>query len=88
MHFSDLFCCVPVYGVPLNHEVKTEDFLFLFLQSVSRANTVIMKVTPDWACSNISIIWLVMVGRVLVFVLNPQLNLEPSFAWNNARQLA
>jgi hypothetical protein len=25
---SDRFCCVPVYGVPLTHESKREDFLF------------------------------------------------------------
>jgi hypothetical protein len=29
-----------VYGVPLNHESKKEDFLFFIFQNVSRVNTV------------------------------------------------
>jgi hypothetical protein len=32
-----------VYGVPVNHESKREDFLFFISQSVSRANTVNMN---------------------------------------------
>jgi hypothetical protein len=28
-----------VYGVPLNHESKTDDFLFIVCQSISRNNT-------------------------------------------------
>jgi hypothetical protein len=36
-----------VYGVPLNHESKTEDFYFsFFFQSVSRANTANMNAPP------------------------------------------
>jgi hypothetical protein len=40
------FRWVPLYGVPLNHESKTEDFLFSVLQSVNRADTVNMKSPP------------------------------------------
>jgi hypothetical protein len=40
------FCCVPLCGVPLNHESNTEDFLFFVFQSVSRANTVNMNAPP------------------------------------------
>jgi hypothetical protein len=35
-----------VYGVPLNHESKTGDFLFVVVQTVSRANTVDMIASP------------------------------------------
>jgi hypothetical protein len=40
---SDRFYCVTLYGVPLNHESKTEDFLFFFFLSVSRSNMVNMN---------------------------------------------
>jgi hypothetical protein len=30
MHLPDRFCCVPVYGVPLNHKSKTVDFLLAY----------------------------------------------------------
>jgi hypothetical protein len=43
---SDRFCCVPECGVPLNHESKTEDTLFLIFKSVSRTNTVNMNTPP------------------------------------------
>jgi hypothetical protein len=43
---SDQFCCVAVYGVPVNNESKTEDFLIFVFQSVSRANTVNMNAPP------------------------------------------
>jgi hypothetical protein len=47
MHFMWYwFCCVPVFGVPLNYESKTEDFLFFVFQSVSRANTDNMNAPP------------------------------------------
>jgi hypothetical protein len=43
---SDRFFCVTVYGVPLNDESKTEDFLFFVFKSVSRANIVNMNAPP------------------------------------------
>jgi hypothetical protein len=42
-----------VYGVPLNHKHKTEDFLFLIFQNVSqayKANMVYMNAPPLEAC--------------------------------------
>jgi hypothetical protein len=35
-----------MYGVPLNYGSKTEDFLFVVFQSVSRVNTVNMNASP------------------------------------------
>jgi hypothetical protein len=35
-----------VYGVPLNHKSKTEDFSLSVFQSVSRATTVNIKAPP------------------------------------------
>jgi hypothetical protein len=42
----DWLCCTPVYGVPMNHESKTEGFLFFVFQSVSQNNTANMKSLP------------------------------------------
>jgi hypothetical protein len=46
MHFIWSVCCVPVYGVPLNHESKTEDILFFVFLSVSRDNAVNVNAPP------------------------------------------
>jgi hypothetical protein len=43
---SDRFNCIPVRGVPLNHESKTEDFLLFVFRSVSPGKTVNMLVCP------------------------------------------
>jgi hypothetical protein len=40
---GDRFCSVSVYGVPLSHESKTEDFFSFNFESVIRANLVNMK---------------------------------------------
>jgi hypothetical protein len=43
---SDQFCCVPIYGVQLNHGVKS--FLFFISQRVSPTDTVNMNAPiPD-----------------------------------------
>jgi hypothetical protein len=48
------FCCVPVYGAPLNHESKTE---FIF-QSVSQANTVNMNAPALTKCYKRTRTWI------------------------------
>jgi hypothetical protein len=45
MHLSDRFCYYSVWST-LNHESKTEDFLFFVLQCVSRADTVKLNAPP------------------------------------------
>jgi hypothetical protein len=35
-----------VYGIPLNHESKAEDFLFFVFQSVSQVSAVNMNAPP------------------------------------------
>jgi hypothetical protein len=45
---SHRFCCIPVYGVSLNDESRTEDFLFFVLEAF--AGLTWLKETFDPCC--------------------------------------